>query len=82
MKLPRDLDAEKLVTLLAALEYKSSNTSGSHIRLTTRLSGEQHITIPRHSPLKVGTLNAILRDVERHFSMSREELFETIFKVR
>lgn len=82
MKLPRDLDAEKLVTMLAKLGYQTSNTTGSHIRLTTRRSGEHHVTIPRHSPLKVGTVNAILRDIERHFSMSREELVETIFKTR
>ncbi|NYE57789.1 putative RNA binding protein YcfA (HicA-like mRNA interferase family) [Carboxydothermus ferrireducens DSM 11255] len=31
--------------------------TGSHIRLTTTLKGEHHVTIPLHDPLKIGTLN-------------------------
>ncbi len=48
------------------------------MRLTTTLNGEHHITIPRHRPLKVGTLNAILRDVAQHFDLSRDELLNSL----
>ena len=53
--------------------------TGSHIRLTTQLQGEHHITIPAHDPLKVGTLNAILRGIAEHFGLTRDELLEQLF---
>jgi len=31
-------------------------------------------TIPRHSPLRIGTLNAILKDVAQHLGLDRDEL--------
>lgn len=31
-------------------------------------------TIPNHNPLKVGTLRAILANLEAHHKLSREEL--------
>jgi predicted RNA binding protein YcfA (HicA-like mRNA interferase family) len=53
--------------------------TGSHIRLTTQENGEHHITIPNHSPMKIGTLSAILRDVENHFNLTREECLNLLF---
>jgi predicted RNA binding protein YcfA (HicA-like mRNA interferase family) len=53
--------------------------TGSHIRLTTQENGEHHITIPNHSPIKIGTLSAILRDIENHFDVTREELLTQLF---
>ena len=41
--------------------------------------GEHHITVPAHNPLKVGTLNAILRDVAEHFDLNRDELLSQLF---
>lgn len=79
MKLPRDLDGEELVSLLGRFGYVTSRQTGSHIRMTTTEGGEHHITIPRHSPLRVGTLSAILRDVAEHFDMDRNVLIETLF---
>ncbi|MFM7405087.1 MAG: hypothetical protein ACKO3K_00035 [Cuspidothrix sp.] len=49
------------------------------MRLTTQENGEHHITIPNHSPIKVGTLSAILRDVENHFNLNREECLTRLF---
>ena len=63
MKLPRDLSGEALVTALSKLGYVVDRQTGSHIRLTTKENGEHHLTIPNHSPIKIGTLSAILRDV-------------------
>ncbi|MEA5598947.1 hypothetical protein [Rivularia sp. UHCC 0363] len=49
------------------------------MRLTTQLNGEHHITVPAHNPLKVGTLNAILRDVAEHFDLTRDQLLSQLF---
>jgi len=79
MKLPRDLDGEKLAKLLRKFGYKITRQTGSHMRLTTHLNGEHHITIPKHRPLKLGTLNSILKDVAEHLGMSKKELMEELF---
>ncbi len=79
MKIPRDLSYQDLVKALARLEYEVSRQTGSHIRLTTQRNSEHHITIPAHDPIKIGTLNAILRDVADHAGLSREELLEELF---
>jgi predicted RNA binding protein YcfA (HicA-like mRNA interferase family) len=79
MKLPRDLSGEALAQALENLGYRVDRQSGSHIRLTTPEYGEHQITIPNHSPIKVGTLSAILRDIEQHFGLTREELLRQLF---
>lgn len=79
MKLPRDLSGEELTKALGKLGYVVDHQTGSHIRLTTQENGEHHITIPNHSPIKVGTLSAILRDVENHFNLTREECLTRLF---
>jgi predicted RNA binding protein YcfA (HicA-like mRNA interferase family) len=68
-----------LAKALARLGYEVTRQTGSHVRLTRHEGGEHHLTIPRHRPLKVGTLAAILRDVADHARMSREELLERLF---
>jgi predicted RNA binding protein YcfA (HicA-like mRNA interferase family) len=78
MRLPRDLDGEQLARLLRRYGYVITRQTGSHIRLTTDLEGEHHITIPRHSPLRVGTLNAILRDIAQHLGMERDILLASL----
>ncbi len=79
MKLPRDLSGEALVTALSKLGYVVDSQTGSHIRLTTKENGEHHLTIPNHSPIKIGTLSAILRDVEEHFNLTRDECLSKLF---
>ncbi|MBW4503073.1 MAG: type II toxin-antitoxin system HicA family toxin [Scytonema hyalinum WJT4-NPBG1] len=79
MKLPRDLSGRELVKALARLGYEVSHQTGSHIRLTTLRNGEHHVTVPAHDPIKIGTLNAILRDVADHAGLIREELLELLF---
>lgn len=79
MKLPRDLSGEVLAKALGKLGYVVDRQTGSHIRLTTQARSEHHITIPNHSPIKVGTLGAILRDVEDHFELTRDELLKRLF---
>jgi hypothetical protein len=50
------------------------------MRLTTRQGGEHHVTIPDHSPLRVGTLNAILKDVAQHLGLERDELLAELIE--
>ncbi len=80
MKLPRDISSADLAKALRRLGYEIDRQSGSHIRLTTQQRGEHHVTIPAHDPLKIGTLNAILRDIAEHFAMDRDRLLGTLFQ--
>jgi len=79
VKLPRDLSGRELAKALNRLGYVVSHQTGSHMRLTTQLSGEHHITIPDHDSLRIGTLSGILREVETHVGLSREELLARLF---
>jgi predicted RNA binding protein YcfA (HicA-like mRNA interferase family) len=79
MKLPRDLSGSELAKRLNVLGYRIARQTGSHLRLTTQENGEHHITIPRHDPLKLGTLAGILADIAQHLGISRESLVERIF---
>lgn len=79
MKLPRDITGTELAKALAELGYHVTRQTGSHIRLTTLENGEHHITIPAHNPLKIGTLVAILADIEAHFKLTRHELLKCLF---
>jgi len=79
MNLPRDIDASKLIKALRKLGYETTRQTGSHIRLTTQQNGQQHLTIPNHDPLRIGTLNAILTEVAQHFGVSKQELVERLF---
>lgn len=78
MRLPRDLDGTELAERLHGYGYIITRQTGSHMRLTTHQKGEHHITIPKHRPLRAGTLNAILRDVADHLGMERDELLASI----
>ena len=79
MRLPRDLSGSDLAQTLRKLGYSTTRQTGSHLRLTTYEHGEHHLTIPQHTPLRVGTLSAILADVATHFKLTREPLFERLF---
>ena len=76
MKLPRDLSGGELIRRLG---YEATRQTGSHIRLTyTGPRGEHHLTVPLHSPLRVGTLNALLQAVASHLEIRREELLKAL----
>jgi predicted RNA binding protein YcfA (HicA-like mRNA interferase family) len=78
MKLPRDVSGDDLSKALKAMGYQVTRQTGSHMRLTTTEGGEHHVTVPRHDPLRVGTLAAIIDDVAEHFGISRDELLQKI----
>ena len=80
MKIPRDLNSAKLLSSLNKIGYLVTRQTGSHIRLTYKSpDGEHHVTIPDHNPIKVGTLNNILKDISRYLGISKQELVEKLF---
>ncbi len=79
MRLSRDVSGQDLAEALSILGYRLTRQTGSHLRLTTEEAGEHHVTIPRHNPLRVGTLASILQDVAQHFGWTRQQVQERIF---
>lgn len=79
MRLPRDITGKELAKALVRLGYHVTRQTGSHIRLSTIQDPTHHITIPAHNPLKVGTLAAILFDIETHHKLTREQLLKILF---
>ncbi|MHB0937491.1 MAG: type II toxin-antitoxin system HicA family toxin [Armatimonadota bacterium] len=78
MRLPRDISGVQLASALNTLGYTMTRQTGSHLRLTCNQPGEHHVTIPRHDPLRVGTLSTILSEVASFHGMSREDLLEML----
>lgn len=74
MRIPRDKSASDLIKGLRCLGYAVTRQTGSHIRITTAQNGQHHETIPNHTPIKVGTLNGILKSVAEHHRVSLEQL--------
>lgn len=79
MKLPRDISGRELANLLARFGYSVTRQTGSHLRLTTQISGEHHLTIPAHSSLRVGTLSAILNEAAVHLKRDRSDLIRELW---
>lgn len=79
MKLPRELSGEELAKLLKKYNYQITRQTGSHMRLTTSMQGEHHITIPAHKSLKIGTLSGILNDIAEHFKIDKNDLIKKLF---
>ena len=81
MKTPRDLKGESLVKLLSKhFGYEQTRQEGSHLRLTTIQNGTHHLTVPKHNPVKFGTLNKILSDVAGHFGLTRDQVAGRLFQ--
>lgn len=81
MKLPRDIGGEELANLLGKYGYRIIRQTGSHLRLTSSLKGtNHHLTIPRHRPLRVGTLGSILKDLATYPEIEKQRLIEELFK--
>ncbi|MBU2786572.1 type II toxin-antitoxin system HicA family toxin [Acidithiobacillus ferriphilus] len=80
MRLPRDLTGTELARRLGRVGYTVTRQTGSHMRLTCAVQGEHHVTVPRHDPLRLGTLAAILDAVAAHRGVSREALLDLLFE--
>ncbi len=79
MKRPRDISARELIRRLKPFGYEVTRQSGSHIRLTTQVRGEHHITIPAHRDLTVGKINDVLWAMVQHFGLPRDEVLRQLF---
>ena len=50
--------------MLEQYGYAIVRQTGSHVKLVKNLEEKRHfITIPNHSPIKIGTLHGIVKDV-------------------
>ena len=80
MKLPRSLSGVDLAKALRRLGYQEVRQSGSHLRLSAKTpQGRHDLTIPVHESLRVGTLSAIIGEVERAHGMTREDVLSRLF---
>jgi predicted RNA binding protein YcfA (HicA-like mRNA interferase family) len=79
MKTPRDLSWRDVVKALSRFGYVVVRQKGSHIRLTTQVGGEDHLAVPAHDPIRVGTLEAIVSKAAQHFHKSKSEMMEALF---
>lgn len=79
MRIPRELSGQELAKLLRKYGYDVTRQTGSHMRLTSNLRGEHHITIPAHKHLKIGTLSGILSDIAIHFKIDKTDLIKELF---
>lgn len=79
MKLPRDVYGRDLVAVLCRdWGYLKVNQVGSHIILQTDTPGHHRVSVPDHKPLRLGTFNAILREVATAKQTTREAIIATL----
>ena len=75
MKLPRDVAGATLADVLCRhFRYRRIHQVGSHIVLQCDEPRHHRLAIPNHDPLRLGTLNAILRAVEQAVGVARAEI--------
>ena len=81
MRLPRSLSGMELAALLRRhYGYNLTRQRGSHMRLTSTYRGyEHHVSVPRHNPLRVGTLSGILGDVADYLEIDQNQLEQELF---
>ena len=79
MRIPRDLSGRELAQKLSAFGYAATRQTGSHARFSTMQKGEHHVTIPMHDELRLGTLNAIISDIARHFEVPKSDIIDRLF---
>jgi predicted RNA binding protein YcfA (HicA-like mRNA interferase family) len=79
VKLPRELYGRDLARVLCARwAYRQINQVGSHIILQTETPQHHRLSVPDHKPLRIGTLNAILRQVAAAKGVAREDILATL----
>ena len=79
--MPRDLSGDELIRLLRRnFGYRIVRQRGSHMRLVSNARGAQHhVSVPRHSTLKIGTLHSVLSRVAAYLEISQDELRQKLF---
>jgi predicted RNA binding protein YcfA (HicA-like mRNA interferase family) len=79
MKLPRDLAGADLARALCKhYGYQQVNQEGSHIILQVETPRHHRLAVPDHRPLRLGTLNAILRAVAASQGVEKEAILRQL----
>jgi len=79
MKLPRDISGRHLVrSLCRQWGYRQVHQVGSHIILQTDLPEHHRLSVPDHTPLRLGTLISILRAVAQAKKVDREAILNSL----
>ena len=81
MRMPRNLSGMELVALLRRrYGYNLVRQRGSHMRLASSFKGYvHHVSIPRHNPIKVSTLDDILGNVAEYLEIGQDDLMQELF---
>jgi predicted RNA binding protein YcfA (HicA-like mRNA interferase family) len=79
VKLPRDVSGREVVKALSRdWGYRQVNQEGSHIILQTDTPNSHRLSVPDHSALRIGTLNAILRAVAHAKHVTKEDVASSL----
>jgi len=79
MKVPRDLSGVQLIKVLCRdWGYRQVHQEGNHVILQTETPGHQRLSVPNHDPLRVGTLNSIVRAVATHKGVDRQAVLDSL----
>ncbi len=79
MKLPRDLSGSELIKVLCKhYAYRRLHQEGSHIILQTAEPIPHRISVPNHTPLRIGTLNAILNAIAKAKRIDKTDILEKL----
>lgn len=79
MKVPADISPTDFASALSNLGYSVTNKSLRHVRLTTFLRGEHHVTVLDGSPLSAETVTAALNEIARHHRLTYDEIVQRSF---
>ena len=60
-KLPRDVPAKKVIAALEKIGFRVDRVSGSHYVMA---KGNVRTVVPYHKSIRIGTLKAILNQIE------------------
>jgi predicted RNA binding protein YcfA (HicA-like mRNA interferase family) len=59
-------------------DYRQVHQEGSHIILQTDTPSHQRIPVPDHNPVRIGTLNSILRLVSAHKGVEKQAVLDSL----
>lgn len=75
----KSVSGKQLIKTLEKHGYAVTRQKGSHIRLSKILDNKtHHVTVPEHSPLKIGTLHGILKEVAENFNITKAQLISLL----
>lgn len=79
MKIPRDLDAADLISVLCRhFSYARVHQVGSHVILEIEEPTHHRIAIPNHNPIRIGTLSSILNAVSAAKRIDKKEILRRL----